>query len=123
MYEGVAVNADPFLVKATIEYDPVPPVTLMVNCPLAKFGVLLHGLLKLVKVTTGVCPHPTFNETTVRAMIIQLVIWVKKDFGIVLGCGDEKRADFGDKLDACDDKIDELNVEFWLLFINLKLMR
>lgn len=56
-------------------------------------------------------------------MIIQLVIWVKKDFGIVLGCGDEKRADFGDKLDACDDKIDELNVEFWLLFINLKLMR
>jgi hypothetical protein len=123
VYEGVAVNADPFLVKATLEYDPVPPVTLMVNCPLAKFGVLLHGLLKLVKVTTGVCPQLTFNETTVRAMTIQLNNWVRNDFGIVLGCGDEKRADFGDKLDACVDKIDGLLVEFWLLFIILKFIR
>ena len=71
----------------------------------------------------GHCPQLTFNETTVRAMMIQLVIWVKKDFGIVLGCGDEKRADFENKLDACVDKIDGLLVEFWLLFIILKLIQ
>jgi hypothetical protein len=74
-------------------------------------------------VTVNACPQLTFNETTVRAMTIQLVIWVKKDFGIVLVFGDEKRADFGDKLDACVDKIDGLNAEFWLLFIILILIR
>ena len=56
-------------------------------------------------------------------MTIQLNNWVRNDFGIVLGCGDEKRADFGDKLDACVDKIDGLLVEFWLLFIILKFIR
>ena len=56
-------------------------------------------------------------------MTIQLNNWVTNDFGIVLVFGDEKRADFGDKSDACVDKIDGLNAEFWLLFIILILIR
>jgi hypothetical protein len=66
-----------------------------------------------------VCPQPTFIETTVNAMTIQLNNWVRNDFGIVLVFGDEKRADFGDKSETWVDKIDELVAKFWLLFIIL----
>jgi hypothetical protein len=69
------------------------------------------------------CAATLFIDKTVNAMTIQLNNWVRNDFGIVLVFGDEKRADFGDKLDACVDKIDGLNAEFWLLFIILILIR
>jgi hypothetical protein len=85
--------------------------------------VPLHGRFILDTVKTGACPQPTLNVTTVNAMTIQLNNWVRNDFGIVLVFGDETRADFGDKLDACVDKIDGLNAEFWLLFIILILIR
>ena len=76
-----------------------------------------HANLSTVRLT--VCPQPAFNETTVRAMTIQLVILVMKEFDIVLDCGDEKRAEFGNKLETCVDKNDVLLVKFCLLFIIL----
>jgi hypothetical protein len=89
------VKADEFLVKVTTVYGPVPPVTLIVNWPVAKFGVFKHGRTTFVNVTTGVvCAKEALNETTVRAMITQLQILVKKDFGIILVFGDEVRALF-----------------------------
>jgi hypothetical protein len=69
------------------------------------------------------CAATLFIDKTVNAMTIQLNNWVRNDFGIVLVFGDEKRADFWDKSDACVDKIDGLNAEFWLLFIILILIR